>query len=127
MKYVGFMKWNLYNKDNPNTWPQIDCPMVIHTGWATENEPNPFKLAKWDNQNGWFKIDGCAVVMTECCYAYIGYVPNGYKTRNVTKCAGNTDCEWCDNGYCLLRESCKQQKEVDEYRIEEKAIWKEFE
>lgn len=126
MKYVGFMKWNLYNKDNPNTWPQIDCPMVVCKFYG---DAMNIEVCSWDRRSNQFydEIDSHYFNYNECYYAYIGYVPSGYKTRNVTKCTGNTDCEWCDNGYCLLRESCKQQKEVDEYRIEEKSIWKEFE
>jgi len=104
--------------------------MVVHTGWVNENEPKPFQFARWDNKNEWFKIDNCAVVMTVCCYAYIGYAPSEYKTHEVLKCADDSNCKiGCeDDGYCMYDFcNCEQQRRVNEYTIEEKAIWKEFE
>ena len=125
------MKWHLFRQDDPNTWPQIDCPMVIHTGWLTENEPKPFQLVRWDKQNEWFKMDSCAVVMTECCYAYINYAPSGYKTSYPVICAcGNCPEGYDDDGYCMDYDNncdCRYKKEIAEYAIEVKRIWKEFE
>ena len=124
------MKWRLFKQDDPNTWPHIDCPMVLHTGWIHENEPKSFQIARWDNENKWFKVDSCAIVMTECCYAYISYVPNAYTTTYPTKCMKNDDrCAYDDDGYCMHDRTyaCEYKKDVAEYSIEEKRIWKEFE
>jgi hypothetical protein len=68
---------------------------------------------------------------TECYYAYITYVPSGYETYHPIKCT----CESCpqgydDNGYCMDYDheyTCGYKKEIAEYSIEEKRIWKEFE
>lgn len=124
------MNWHLFRQDDPNTWPQIDCPMVIHTGWINEHEPKLFQIARWDNKNKWFKVDSSAIVMTECCYAYIGYAPSGYKTTYPTKCMRerNDRCAYDDDGYCMLDRTyaCEHKQDVAEYSLEEKRIWKEF-
>lgn len=125
------MKWRLFRQDDPNTWPHIDCPMVIHTGWINENEPKLLQIARWDDKNKWFKVDSCAIVMTECCYAYISCVPSGYKTYYPIICTCK-DCSegYDDNGYCMDYDDdyiCGCKREVAEYEIEEKRIWKEFE
>lgn len=130
MKYVGFMKWNLYNKDNPNTWPQIDCPMIISL-YDPSDKLN-LRIWTWDNKKNCFiKENQFKFFTDECYYAYIGYVPSGYKTLYPVICT----CESCpegydDNGYCMDYDNdcaCGCKKEIAEYSIEEKRIWKEFE
>ena len=84
----------------------------------------------WDNEEKYFVDDCGGLEADECYYAYIGYVPSGYKTHKVTKCMDDSKCKiGCeDDGYCMYDfHKCEQQREVNEYTIEEKRIWKEFE
>ena len=125
------MKWHLYRKDDPNTWPQIDCPMVVWTGehillceWYNDDR-KMFDLAEEIDPIFYEKLR----YLTEFYYAYIGYVPNGYKTVYPIRCTQDKWCEegYDDNGYCMAEDpQCKFAKVVPEYVIEEKAIWKEF-
>lgn len=121
------MKWHLYKKDDPNTWPKIHCPMVL-----CQDEKVMSFLYFWDNDENCFfnRRSVRGYNLNECYYAYIGYVPNGYKTHEVLKCVDDSNCKiGCeDNGYCMYYEfECEQQRKVNEYSIEEKRIWKEFE
>lgn len=122
------MKWHVYKKDDPNTWPQIDCPMLVYGGVPFYREV--LDTVDWDNVSKMFVWQKERLSFEECYYAYIGYVPSGYKTRKVLKCMDDSNCKiGCeDDGYCMYDHcECEQQREVNEYSIEEKRIWKEFE
>lgn len=126
------MKWHLYKRDDPNTWPQIDCPIVVYYPYKQYNDSEDIIfVCRWNNDRNQFYTPMKWWDKKELYYAYIGYVPSEYETHNVTKCADRnycrTGCEWLDDGYCLLRAECEQQRSVNEYSIKEKAIWKEFE
>ena len=125
------MKWHLYKKDDPNTWPRFDSPMVVWTG-------EKLLLCDWYNDER--KMFDVLEVMDPICfeqlrhltefyYAYIAYVPYGYKTHKVIMCTDDSNCKiGCnDNGYCMYDEfECENQRKVNEYSIEEKLIWQEF-
>jgi hypothetical protein len=123
-----FMTWHLYKKDDPNTWPKIDCPLLVYKG-----EGKYPKVYQWSPAERAFVDDHsvCNYNPKECYYAYVGYVPSGYKTLYPVICT----CESCpegydDHGYCMDYDddyTCGCKKEVAEYSIEEKRIWKEFE
>lgn len=125
------MKWRLYKKDDPNTWPHIDCAMVLYGGVPFYR--NLLDIFKWDNTAKKFVYcDKRVLSVDECYYAYIGYVPSGYKTLYPTKCMCENDdrCAYEDDGYCMDYENdctCEHKKKIAEYSIEEKRIWKEFE
>ena len=123
------MEWHLYKSDDPNTWPRVDCPMVI----ALKNTVRSATYC-WDNEEKCFynrHYDRDLLSEDEYFYAYIGYIPSEYKTHYPIICT----CENCpegydDNGYCMDYDNdyiCGCKKEVAEYVIEEKRIWKEFE
>lgn len=123
------MNWHVYKKDNPNTWPQCDCPMVVYGGVPFYR--NLLDIFKWDNTTkNFIYSDKRVMTVEECYYAYIGYVPSGYKTCYPIICT----CKNCpegydDNGYCMDYDNeyaCGYKKEVEEYSIEQKRIWKEF-
>lgn len=122
------MKWHLYKKDDPNTWPKIHCPMVL-----CENEKVMSYLYYWDNDENCFfnRRSVRGYDFKECYYAYIGCVPSGYKTHHPIICiCDNCPQGYDDNGYCMDYDNeyvCGCKKEIAEYEIEEKRIWKEFE
>lgn len=121
------MKWHLYKGDDPNTWPQINCPIIL-----CQDDKLMSYLYYWDVDEHCFfnKRSIRGIKPKECYYAYIGYIPKGYKTHKVIKCKNDRNCPiGCDdNGYCMYDfYNCEQQVHVNEYSIEEKAIWKEFE
>lgn len=118
------MKWCLYKKDDPNTWPKIDCPMVVY---FPESDLLTIDVY-WDNEDQYF-ADEYGILDFDFYYAYIGHVPCGYKTHKVLKCVDDIACKiGCnDDGYCMYDYyKCEQQREENEYEIEEKRIWKEF-
>ena len=124
------MNWHVYKKEDPNTWPQIDCPMVVHGGVPFYR--NLLDIFKWDNTaKNFIYYDKRVMSVEDCYYAYISHVPSGYKTCHPIICT----CKNCpegydDNGYCMDYDNeyaCGYKQEVSEYSIEEKRIWKEFE
>lgn len=124
------LTWHLFKPGDPNTYPKIDCPMVVCYYSHRSNEMELRMCKKYVTESGPFMLQDGGVIFTECYYAYIGYIPNGYKTHEVLKCVDDSDCKiGChDNGYCMYDEfECEQQRKVNEYEIEEKRIWKEFE
>ena len=120
------MKWHVYKQDDPNTWPQIDCPMVV-----CDKPTEVLMICVWDKDSNQFceERHSWHHDFDECYYAYIGYVPSGYKTLYPVKCMRGDDnrCAYDDDGYCMFESECKFAKEAPEYSIKEKAIWKEFE
>ena len=117
------MKWHLYNKDDPNTWPQVDCPIVVYK--MSGGYPDVYQ---WDPVEHCF-VNEKTYKCQECYYAYIGYVPSGYRTLYPTKCTKEKRCDegHDDDGYCMTENpTCEFAKVIPEYVIEEKAIWKEF-
>ena len=124
------MNWKVYKKDDPNTWPEIDCPILVYDAVWCE-----FHICKWNHIINRF-IEPKEKILhywKECYYQYIGYVPNGYKEIKTTKCGQwpNSSCQYADDGYCfdLPRHiKCKHLVEVTEYALNDnKRIWKEFE
>ena len=122
------MKWRLYKKDDPNTWPQIDCPMVLSMFGNIR-----FSTYGWDNEEHCFynrNEDTNYTPNEECFYHYIGYIPNSYEVHELLKCKNDTNCPigGDDDGYCMYDfYQCENQVRVNEYSVEEKRIWKEFE
>jgi hypothetical protein len=122
------MKWRLYKKDDPNTWPQIDCPMIVYYGDKLMSA-----VYSWDNDKHCFVDDRNIGEWNfeECYYSRITYVPSGHKTTYPTKCMQEWDkrCGFDDDGYCMADRTyaCQYKRDVPEYSIEEKRIWKEFE
>ena len=123
------MEWHLYRKADKNTWPEFDCPMLMYDP-KSEGEWHGLFLASWDNNIHRFVEDTFDEVMynNELYYAYIGYVPQGYRILKPTKCNINA-CVHYDDGYCMgynVPGVCQCGWEENEYAIENKRIWKEF-
>jgi len=126
------MNWKLYKHDDPNTWPKVDCPMVLYRAYSE----NTFDLAVhyYDSKkNQFYEKNGACEhykAYDECYYSYIGYIPSAHKTHLPHKCTLWEPCRcadgYDDNGYCMYEGECKYKKEVAEYEIETKRIWKEF-
>lgn len=126
------MRWHLYKKDNPSTWPKIDCPMVVHWSYKQYNDSDHIIfIGRWDNDKKQFYTPKKWWSEAELYYAYIGYIPSGYKTHHPIICT----CDNCpegydDNGYCMDYDNeyaCGCKQEIEEYSIEEKRIWRGFE
>lgn len=124
------MKWHLYKKDDPNTWPEYDCPTVVM--WK-EGKNDYGALCRWNNKKKRFYNKIYPVMHDECYYAYIAYIPVGYNTFTPTICTNKKHgymCDQYDDGYCMYRDfhsNCEYQKTINEYSVETKRIWKEFE
>ena len=121
------MNWKLYKKDDPSTWPKVDCPIII----AMQNTVRSATYY-WDNKQKRFcnRYSGRDFVsVRECFYAYIGYIPSEYKTLYPTKCMREDSkrCAYEDDGYCMFESECEFAKKVAEYTFEPQRIWKEFE
>ena len=131
------MNWKLYRKDNPNTWPEIDCPMLVYVKYRMGTEE--LHVCRFDKRFKKFygmtdlQVANHAFAFTECYYQYISYVPDGYKAIKTKKCGvwPNTKCQYADDGYCFdlpRHVTCKYTEEVTEYVLNDnKRIWKEFE
>ena len=122
------MNWKLYKKDDPDTWPQIDCPILVYDEYWCD-----FHICKWNNEiNKFFEPKNKLLhYWKECYYAYIDYVPEGYEETKVKKCNSftNTRCQYEDDGYCfdLPRHSqCKYMVEETEYSLAMKRNWRDF-
>lgn len=123
------MKWHLYKRDDTNTWPQIDCPMVVYKEYSEDTID--IIVCTWDQAFSKFYEDSDSHYYNfdECYYAYIGYVPRDYKTHKVLKCMDDSNCKiGCeDDGYCMYDHcECEQQRKINEYEVSTKRVWKEF-
>lgn len=123
------MEWHLYKPGDFNTYPQINCPMLVCFKSHRTGEMELYTCDKYIRGFG-FMLKNSGALCTECYYAYIGYVPSGYTTHYTTKCTKEDDrCAYEDDGYCLNDETyaCEYKRNVAEYSIEKKRIWKELE
>lgn len=125
------MSWHVYKKDDPSTWPEIDCPVLIY-----KENFNSFHIWRWKKSVNKFITNDTEREINytnECYYQYIGYVPNGYTTFKTKKCSAYPEklCEYVDDGYCFDAPegmSCEFCQEVNEYSLNDNLrIWKEFE
>lgn len=125
------MNWKLYKKDDPSTWPKIDCPILVYEGRYLD-------MCTWDRKCNLFVPNNRKMAMfyfgiSECYYQYIDYVPSGYKEVTVLKCgvSPKTNCQYEDDGYCFdcpIEIKCKHRYEEPMYLLNDnKRIWKEFE
>jgi len=128
--------WHLYRKDDPNTWPEIDCPMLV-CRWFNDTFYE-LKIMYWEQDKRQFYYANHSMERYYCeedelYYLYVGYIPNGYKAIKIKKCGvwSDTRCQYADDGYCfdLPRHlNCKHIVEVTEYSLNDnQRIWKEFE
>ena len=130
------MKWHVFKKDDPSTYPEIDCPMLVCKYWGDDID---LEVHHFNNQLNKFYVRDCGhyKAYDECFYAYIGYVPRDYKVHNPIGC-GYVDDHWgnyycpCgfeDHGYCMCDDGfkCEHQVVRNEYEIVVRKIWKEFE
>ena len=117
------MNWRVFKRDDPNTWPEIDCKFLVCYDY------DQLAVCEWDKTLKCFYDENGFAEYWECYYSYIGYIPNGYKTHKTLHCLNDNNCKiGCDDdGYCLYDFcKCEQQVEVNEYEVETKRIWKEF-
>ena len=133
------MNWHVYRKDDPSTWPEIDCPMLV-CRWFSDILYE-LKIMYWDRDKSLFYYTthmGMSICEEdELYYVYVGYIPNGYQVLHPVKCGcvdenGNEyRCPYGmdDDGYCMYDEEiCEYKKIVNEYALNDNLrIWKEFE
>ena len=121
------MNWHVFNRDDPETWPEIDCPLLVC--W-TDGEKYRLYNAKWDKEDKQFVRDLRWIVFYkgDIFYTYIDYIPYIEKELHPAKCKDNRYlCSHYDDGYCLGEDTkCKGIEIVTEYSIRHKRIWKEF-
>ena len=121
------MKWHLYKRGEPSTYPQVDCPMLV-----IDEDGEFYDVCRFHDFDFYSNDYPVLTDLTEFAYyAYIAYIPNGYKTLYPTKCMRENDdrCAYEDDGYCMDYDNeyvCGCKKEIAEYKVEMKRIWKEF-
>ena len=121
------MNWHVFKRDDPKTWPEIDCPLLLC--W-TDGDGYRLYNAKWDKEDKQFIRDLKWIVFPkgDVFYSYIGYIPYIERECRTRKCEkDNRMCEDNDDGYCMSDFcKCEYIKFVTEYSIGYKRIWKEF-
>lgn len=128
------INWKVFKRDDPRTYPEIDCPMLVLLNDIT------VVTCKWDNSSKMFYNDEL-VFDDGCFYAYLSHIPDTYKTHHTVHCGyvdeNGDECAcpygFDDNGYCMCDDGfkCEHQVVWNEYEIIyeiiTKRIWKEFE
>ena len=116
------MNYKVFNFDDPSTWPELNCPLLVFL----TNDDWPLIL-QWDNEVHCFVDNHRSYYPTQCFYKYIGYMPYIERECYPIKCAfDNLECPSWDDGYCMQDKKCEYQKEVIEYSLGSKQIWKEY-
>ena len=122
------MDWKVFKKDDPSTYPEIDCPLLIC--W-TNGEESRFYTGNWDNEDKKFVRDLKWMFFYEgdIFYQYLSYAPFIERECHPAKCEDDRYmCSNYDSGYCLGEDTgCRCIRIVTEYSIGHKRIWKEFE
>lgn len=117
------MNWKVFNRDDHNTHPKLDCKFLV----CGDNDE--LKVCEWDNSLKCFYDGNGFVEYWECLYVTISYLPFIEKELHPAKCKEDRYlCSHYDDGYCLGEDTkCKSIEEVTEYVLGSKPIWKEFE
>lgn len=111
------MDWHVYDRDNPDTWPKLDCKFLV----CGDNEE--LVVCKWDKVLKCFYDDKGFAEYWECFYVVIGYLPFIERELHPEKCIKEDGrCEYDDNGYCLCENKCKHKRVATEYSIGHKRI-----
>ena len=124
------MKWYVFKESDPDTWPKINCPMVVFKEYSPSTVH--MSVCKWDDKlNEFFEDDGHHYKFKACFYSYIGYQPYIEKELHPIACGHTKDfCPYGhdDNGYCMCDDDfkCEHQIAKTEYALGMKRIWKEF-
>lgn len=122
------MNWHVFKKDDPSTYPDIDCPMLVC--W-TNSDRYLLYNARWDNEVNKFMNSDFRWILFEkgdIFYSYIAYIPYIEKVLHPIKCDMKYKIgEHEDDGYCLCGNKCKGKCETTEYSLGLKRIWKDFE
>ena len=118
------MNWRVFKIDDPDTWPEIDCPILVSK--SIDNYPMVYQ---WDSREHCFLNDYDTYYPNKCFYMYIGYLPYIESVFHPIKCNNEEHrCASCDDGYCLEELGiCGYAKEVTEYSIGLKRVWKDIE
>jgi hypothetical protein len=121
------MNWRVFKRDDPDTWPELDCPLLVC--WTNGDDYRLYN-AKWDSEDKKFIRDLKWIVFQkgDVFYTYIGYIPYIERELHPRKCGkGDRMCAYEDDGYCIGDScECEHIKFVTEYSIGHKRIWKEF-
>lgn len=115
------MNWHVYDRDNPDTWPELDCYYLIY------GDNDILAVCSWDPALKCFYDNNGFTEYWECFYVTIGYLPYIERELHPIKCMKESfSCEYEDDGYCLCETECKYGRKSTEYSIGHKRIWKEF-
>lgn len=120
------MQWKVFKRDNPSTYPDIDCPLLVY--W-TDGNRDIFYTAKWDNEDKEFVRDLRTIrfYKGDIFYSYLAYVPYIEKELHPIKCDMRYKaCGHEDDGYCLFGNKCQGKCQTTEYSLGLKRIWKDF-
>lgn len=118
------MKWRVFKRDDPGTYPDIDCPILVLLNDVT------VVTCRWNDKLKYFYNDEYEFT-NGCFYAYLSYIPYTYKIHHPVGC-GYKDGSSCphgfdDDGYCLCGgRKCEHQFILNEYEVTMKRIWKEI-
>lgn len=120
------MIWHVFKLDDPETWPEIDCPILVCQYVADWPE-----TYWWNKDKHTFENDYREKKFGKCFYAYIGYLPYIEKECHPIKCGHeNRFCPhgYDDDGYCMCDEDfeCEFKRTMVEYVLGMKRIWKKF-
>ena len=116
------MNWHVFKRDDPNTWPQVNCPMLVC--WTNNNDYKLYNV-KWDDEKQCYMHDLKKVMFYEgdVFYSYIGCIPYIQKECHPIKCGIDRHlCVHYDNGYCLSEKKCKGQEVATEYMLGFKSV-----
>ena len=115
------MKWNVFNRNDEETWPTLNCPILVSK--STNSFPQVYQ---WDKNNNLFINNNEVYKPHICFYQYITHLPYIAQESYVMKCKiYDTRCDYEDDGYCLNKEQCKYKQKTTEYLLSYKSYFKE--
>lgn len=116
------MNYKVFNFNDSSTWPEINCPLLVF--WTNDDWP---LILQWDKEARCFVDNYRSYYPTQCFYKYISSMPYIERELRPMKCGKLENmCEYDDDGYCMYDGPCSYKKEITEYAIAYKRIWKEF-
>ena len=116
------MRWNVFNINDKETWPRINCPILVSK--SVDAFPQVYQ---WDKNNNIFINNNEVYEPDFCFYKYITRLPYIAQTTYPIECKiYNERCDYYDDGYCLNKEECKYKHKKAEYLLSYKYCGKEY-
>ncbi len=95
------LKWKLFMPDEPETYPELNKPLVLCDFRGILRKPTPAILTQRKDGSYWWDGGYIGECVWPMMWTTLLSLPKDPVIIEVKKCEGDRSCEWSDDGYCF--------------------------